>query len=65
MPREFAIAGMLIPGLLPLFVLSLIGLGLLDHLFARLGVYRHAWHPALLRVALFVAVFAGAGLLLF
>ena len=64
MPREFAVAGLLVPGLLPLFVLCLLGIGALDHVLARTGLYRHVWHPALLRVALFVAGFAAAGLLL-
>lgn len=42
--------------LLPVF-------GLLDFAFGRVGLYRHAMHPSLLRVALFASVYCAALLL--
>jgi hypothetical protein len=30
---------------------------LLDMLFARLGVYRYVWHPALFKLSVFVCLF--------
>lgn len=65
MPFELSIAGVLIPGVLVWFVISLLVLWLLDTLAGRFGLYRHAWHPALFRIAVFVCFFCGFGLLLF
>lgn len=62
MPREVALFGILMPGLLLVFVASLLLSGLLDWLAGRYGLYRHVWHPALFRVALFVCIFGGLGL---
>ncbi len=64
MPREIVVAGALVPGLLPVFLFSLLLLWLLDRLAGRHGLYRHVWHPALFRSALFVCIFGGLGLLL-
>ncbi|KRF02065.1 hypothetical protein ASG87_11310 [Frateuria sp. Soil773] len=62
MPREIAFYGMLMPGLLPVFVGCLLLMVLLDLLLGHLGAYRRVWHPALLRLALFVCLFGIAGL---
>jgi hypothetical protein len=40
-------------GSFPLFVA-------LDLALARIGVYRHVWHPALFRLSLFVTLFCAA-----
>ena len=57
MPREIAFFGILIPSILPLFLISLLLQGALDWLLGHLGVYRHAWHPSLLRLCLLVCIF--------
>lgn len=64
MPREINLFGVLIPGMLVIFVSGLLIAGLLDGLIGRLGGYRHVWHPALFRLAVFLGLFAAAGLLL-
>lgn len=64
MPREIDLFGVLIPGMLVIFGVSLLIAGLLDGLLGRLGGYRHVWHPALFRLAVFLSLFAAAGLLL-
>jgi len=64
MPREIAFAGVLVPGLFPVFVVSLLLMWLLDTLLGHSGVYRHVWHPPLFRLALFGGLFGLAGLLL-
>ncbi len=65
MPREIALGDALVPGLLLLFLGMLAFLWLLDWIAGRFGLYRHVWHPSLFRLAVFVAVFGGLGLLLF
>jgi hypothetical protein len=65
MPREIALGDALVPGLLVLFVLSLLLLWLLDWVAGRFGLYRLVWHPSLFRLALFVCVFGSFALLLF
>jgi hypothetical protein len=64
LPAEISIAGVYVPGLLVLAVLLLIAAWAVDTLAGRSGLYRHAWHPPLFRLALYVGAFAGAGLLL-
>jgi hypothetical protein len=64
MPREIALHGVLVPGLLPVFIGCLLLMVLLDLLLGRLGLYRRVWHPSLFRLALFVCLFSAAGLLL-
>lgn len=63
MPRELALAGVLVPSLLPVFVFSLLLLWVLDWLAGRYGWYRHVWHPSLFRLAVFVCLFGAFGLL--
>lgn len=62
MPREIAVFGLLMPTLLPLFIGSILLQWGLDTLLARLGLYAHVWHPALLRISLFVCLFGVFGL---
>ncbi|MGO4155222.1 DUF1656 domain-containing protein [Cupriavidus sp. YAF13] len=64
MPREIALSSILVPTLLPVFLACVLLYLLVDHLFARIGLYRLAWHPALFRAALFACMFSGIGLLL-
>lgn len=64
MPREIALGDALVPGLLVIFVLSLVLLGLLDWIAGRFGLYRLVWHPPLFRLAVFVCVFGAFALLL-
>jgi len=57
MPREIELFGLLVPTLLPLFLGCVLLQWALDALLTQLGLYRHAWHPALLRLSLFVCIF--------
>jgi protein AaeX len=54
----------LIPGLLPILLASIVIFIGMDLLVSRLGWYRHAWHPALLRASLFTILFCATSLLL-
>lgn len=58
MPRELSIFGILLPTILPLFLLSLALQAVLDRVLGYLGVYRRLWHPALVRLCLLVCIFA-------
>ncbi|MGN2248722.1 DUF1656 domain-containing protein [Frateuria edaphi] len=64
MPPEIELFGVLMPSLLPVFLLSLVAMVVLDLAIGRAGLYRHLWHPSLFRFALFVCLFGAAGLLL-
>ncbi|MEW9622855.1 DUF1656 domain-containing protein [Rhodanobacter geophilus] len=64
MPREIAICGVLVPGLLPIFLGCLLLMVLVDVLIGRYGLYRYVWHPPLFRLALFACLFGLTGLLL-
>ena len=64
MPRETALAGVLMPGLLPVFIGCLLLMWMIDSLIGRYGLYRFVWHPPLFRLAVFVGLFGVAGLLL-
>jgi hypothetical protein len=63
-PREIDIQGVLVPGLLPIFLGCLLLMALVDLLVGRYGLYRYVWHPPLFRLALFACVFSLAGFLL-
>ncbi len=64
MPREISIAGALMPGLVLVFLGCLLLMWLLDTVIGRFGLYHYAWHPPLVRLALFFCLFGAAGLLL-
>lgn len=57
MPREIALFGVLIPAILPLFLLAFVLQGALDWVLGHLGVYRRVWHPSLVRLCLLVCIF--------
>ncbi|UPG86076.1 DUF1656 domain-containing protein [Luteibacter aegosomatis] len=65
MPREIALGDALVPGLLVLFVVSLLVLWALDAVAGRFGLYRLVWHPSLFRLAVFVCVFGAFAYFLF
>ena len=58
MPRDINFFGVLLPGVLPLFLLTLMLQVALDSVLNRVGAYRRSWHPALVRVCLFVCIFS-------
>ncbi|MET0319825.1 MAG: DUF1656 domain-containing protein [Duganella sp.] len=58
MPRDMNFFGVLLPGILPLFLLTLVLQVALDSVLNQLGIYRRSWHPALVRVCLFVCIFS-------
>ncbi|KLD77651.1 DUF1656 domain-containing protein [Xanthomonas hyacinthi] len=64
LPAEISIAGVYVPGLLALAAVLLLIAWALDALAGRTGLYRYAWHPPLLRLAIYVGAFATLGLLL-
>ncbi|SEI71836.1 Protein of unknown function [Azotobacter beijerinckii] len=57
MPREIALFGVYMPSLTLLFLATLAGSWALDRLLAWFGLYRHAWHPTLLRMSLFTCLY--------
>jgi hypothetical protein len=57
MLRELSIGGVLVSPLLPYFVATIPVFWLVDKLFQRVGGYRWVWHPAMVRLALFVILF--------
>ncbi len=63
MPGEISLFGVLVPGLLLVFVLSLLLQWGVDWVIGRFGLYRYVWHPSLFRIALFACIFGGLGLL--
>jgi len=65
MPRELVLSGILFPTLLVVFVAAAALTWLLDNLAARAGLHRFLWHPPLVRLALFVCLFGGGGLLIY
>ncbi|MDD0842861.1 DUF1656 domain-containing protein [Pseudomonas sp. Gutcm_11s] len=65
MPREITLHGVYLPSLTLLFLLTLLLAWGLDRLFARAGLYRHAWHPTLLRVGLFTCLYCALALTIY
>jgi hypothetical protein len=63
MPHEIVFFSLLVPGLLPVFLGCAMVYWAADRVLARMGLFRHVWHPALFRAALFVCLFSGVGLL--
>lgn len=63
MPFEVSIGDIYFPGALVLVVLLLPVFGLLDYGLGRVGLYRRALHPSLVRVALLASVYCLALLL--
>lgn len=52
--REFAIGGVLVPGLLVAMLLAFAASLVLRNIFARTGLHRLVWHPALFDIAVYV-----------
>lgn len=65
MPREITFFGVYLPSLTLLFLLTLLLGWALDRLFAWSGLYRHAWHPTLLRVGLFTCLYCALALTIY
>jgi uncharacterized protein DUF1656 len=59
MLREIDLFGGLAPSLLLYFLLAVVLFLVIDRLLSPLGFYRLVWHPPLVRLALFVCLFAG------
>ncbi|MGC1550038.1 MAG: DUF1656 domain-containing protein [Rhodanobacter sp.] len=64
MPREIAVFTLLVPSLLPILAGCVVAFIVLDLILSRIGLYRHVWHPALFRAALFTTLFSAVGMLL-
>ena len=58
MLRELSIGGVLVSPLLPYLVATIPVFWLVDKLLQRFGCYCCFWHPALVRLALFVTLFS-------
>ncbi|TFW29215.1 DUF1656 domain-containing protein [Duganella callida] len=58
MPREVDFFGILLPGVLPVFLLSALLQLALDAVLSHVGAYRRSWHPALVRLCMFVCIFS-------
>lgn len=58
MVRELALGGLLVPAILVSFALSAMLFVPLDILLGRYDVYRFTWHQALVRVAVFLVLWA-------
>jgi hypothetical protein len=65
MPHEVVFHGLVMPTLLPLFLVCILLQWGIDKLLVRIGGYRRVWHPALLRLSLFVCLFGILGLLIY
>ena len=65
MPREIDFFGVLLPGVLPLFLVSLLLQVALDSVLSHVGAYRQSWHPSLVRLCLFVCIFGALLLTLY
>ena len=57
MLREIDLFGALAPSLLLYFLAAVVLFLVIDRLLSPLGFYRLVWHPPLVRLALFVALF--------
>jgi hypothetical protein len=58
-PAEMAFGGVLVPGLLVAALIALVVTLLVRRLLSRLRLYRFAWHPTLLTLALYVLILGG------
>jgi hypothetical protein len=63
MLREISLFGALVPSVLLYFLAAIALFLVIDRLASPLGLYRLVWHPPLVRLALFVCLFAGLVLL--
>jgi hypothetical protein len=65
MSREVEFLGTLMPGLLPVFLISIVLQIILDRIMGKIGVYRYVWHPPLFRLSIFISIFAAVGLMIY
>ncbi|MCL2760121.1 MAG: DUF1656 domain-containing protein [Desulfuromonadales bacterium] len=65
MSREVEFLGTLMPGLLPVFLISIVLQIILDRIMGKIGIYRYVWHPPLFRLSIFVSIFAAVGLMIY
>ncbi len=56
---EFSLYGVFVPTLLALMTLAYLLKSLVGLVLARLGAYRHIWHPALFNLALYIVLLGG------
>ncbi|CAM3042620.1 DUF1656 domain-containing protein [Pseudomonas floridensis] len=62
MPREIAFHGLYLPTITLMFLIAMVLAWGLDRLLSGLDLYRHFWHPALLRLSLFTCLFGALAL---
>ncbi|MCY1437905.1 hypothetical protein D9M71_540850 [compost metagenome] len=62
MPREIAFHGIYMPTVSLMFLIAAVVAWALDRFFSGLDLYRFFWHPALLRLSLFVCIFGAMAL---
>ncbi|NNM81677.1 MAG: DUF1656 domain-containing protein [Burkholderiales bacterium] len=65
MPKEIALFDALVPSLVPAFLAASLLMLLLDRAFAKSGLYRRIWYPALFRASLFFCLFFSIGLCIY
>lgn len=58
LPREVDFYGVLLPGVLPVFLAAVLLQLVLDAALSHVGAYRHSWHPSLVRLSMFVCIFS-------
>jgi protein AaeX len=61
---EIDLLGAFVPAIIAYFLASMMLFVMADILLTKYGLYRLFWHTPLVRVALFVILFCGAGLVL-
>ena len=59
MLREINLFGGLVPSLLLYFLAAVVLFLVIDQILSPIGFYRLVWHPPLVRLTLFVCLFAG------
>lgn len=62
MPREIAFHGLYLPTVTVLFLVAALLAWALDRVLAAAGLYHVVWHPALLRLALFICLYCALAL---
>jgi hypothetical protein len=62
MPREIAFHGVYMPTVTLMFLIAGVVAWAFDRLLSGLDVYRFFWHPALLRLCLFICIFGAMAL---
>ncbi|KTC40841.1 DUF1656 domain-containing protein [Pseudomonas poae] len=65
MPREIAFHGLYLPSITLMFLIAATLAWALDRCIAGFDLYRFFWHPALLRLGLFVCLFGALALCIY